>query len=345
MQNKIIYVQWLNDFGGLERITYQYENIFKNLNPKVASLRFKENGLKYNNYYRFKNKDRLFFIFEYFSFVKKRKDSIFHIQYTGSFILFLTYLAGSRKLVYHFHGTKFSANFFDKIIWKLLSEKVRVIANSNHTNKVICEKLKLKKNIFIIPNLINISNFAFKKRVYNSGKFIVTYAGRFTKGKNIELLLDAATRIKDCGKDDDFEFRLFGDGPNKENVINKASNLNLKDIVKILPFENEINSVYQESHLFVFLSLYESFGNVVAEAIFTGLPIICYRIPSLEEFINDDTLFLEKLDAKVLADKILEFKSNYSAITMKMETVYKYTTNYLDNKKIISQLEKIYNEL
>lgn len=340
--NKLIYIIWINNYGGLERITQEYEKIFKYLNPLIAPLRFKSDGLKYNNYYMFRNKHRLSFIYEYISFAKKRNESIFHIQYAGSFILFLTYIAGARKIIYHFHGTKFSANFFDRIIWKLIGGKVKVIANSEYTKKVIKNRLNLSKNINIIPNLISTSNFVYNKRDINNKKFIVTYAGRFTKGKNLALLLDAVKQIEFLKKGNEFEFKLYGEGPDKINIVNKLTQLKLNNIVKVFPFENEINKVYQESHLFVFLSLYESFGNVAAEAILTGLPLICYRIPSLEEFINDDKFFIDDLNPELLADKIIDFKENYSEVTKRMESIYEFTSNYLDNGRIVNQLNEIY---
>ena len=61
MSNKLIFVQWSNGFGGLEKITQLYEEIFKQYNPIVAVLRFEKNGLQYKNRFKFRNSDKIFF--------------------------------------------------------------------------------------------------------------------------------------------------------------------------------------------------------------------------------------------------------------------------------------------
>ena len=65
MINKLIFVQWSNELGGLEKITQLYEEIFQQFNPIVAVLRFEKNGLKYKNRYEFRNSDKFLFLMEY----------------------------------------------------------------------------------------------------------------------------------------------------------------------------------------------------------------------------------------------------------------------------------------
>ena len=51
--HSLIFVQWTNDVGGLERITQSFERIFYSFNPLVAILRHNDKGLIYKNSFRF----------------------------------------------------------------------------------------------------------------------------------------------------------------------------------------------------------------------------------------------------------------------------------------------------
>lgn len=340
IKNKLIFIQWTNNVGGLERITQIYEKIFYSYNPLVAVLRKFDDGIKYKNNYFFKHKDKLLFVLEYLSFIRKRKDSIFHIQYSGSYILLLTYLAGARKLIFHFHGTKFPSKFIDKLIWKILQNKILIISNSLYTENVIKEKLNIIKPIKRIPNLIDLENFQFKKKVYNQNKFIITYAGRFNSGKNINVIIEVAKVLQ--GIDNSIEFLIVGDGPEKNSINNLIKNYKLESKITLLEFTNDIKEIYNQSNLFIFLSSYESFGNVIAEAILSGLPVLCYKIPALTELIIDEYFFVDTLDSSVIVPKIIDFIDKYDEVIYKLEKVNQFLREYLNNKKVINELEIIY---
>lgn len=343
MLNKLIFVQWTNGFGGLEKITQLYEEKFKHLNPLVAILRHEENGLEYKNRYRFKNSDKFFFIFEYIRFIWQNKTAIYHIQYAGSFIPLFTYLAGARKIVFHFHGTMFPHRFIHKLVWKYLQNKISIISNTLHTQRTIKEKLYVNQQIHNIPNFIDLTKFEYSKRSYKGEKFVVTYAGRFAQGKNTDIIIETAKIIKTLH--DNIEFVLVGDGTDRDKLQSLINEYSLSSSVKLLPFTDDIVSVYRKSHMFLFLSSFESFGNVVAEAILTGLPVLCFKIPALKELINEDSFFIENLDPNEIAGKIVEFKNTYADVNDKLVKVHKKLNGYLDNETNIEKLNSIYKNL
>lgn len=339
MKNELIFVQWTNNFGGLEKITQLYEEVFHNYNPLILILRYNENGLIYKNSFTFNKKWKYAFILQYLSYVRKRKKSIFHIQYSGSIILLLTYLAGARKIVYHFHGTKFQSKSIDKIIWNSLKQKVNIIANSSYTKEIINLKLKINNKVVIIPNLININEYIFTERIIKNNIFRIIYAGRFSKGKNIDLIIETA---KELINKENVEFLLVGDGPEKPNIEKKIKDHSLSSVVRTSAFTHELKNLYYESNLFIFTSGYESFGNVVAEAILTGLPVLCLKISALTELIKDDIFFVDEPNPKIFADKIKFFKNNYDHVNHKLKNINVYLRDYLNNDEIIKKLNSIY---
>lgn len=340
MVENLILVQWEYNFGGLEKISKLYEEKFSALSPLVAVLRPTKLGFVYKNSFIFNTKNNFKFIIDYLLFVKKRRHGIFHLQYIGAAILLFTYLAGAKKIIYHFHGTKFPDDFFTRLTWKFLQKKVVVIANSRFTREVVSEKLKLKHRITVLPNLIETKNYIYKARIYNGGKFVVTFVGRFDKGKNVGLIIESAKIIKNL--DSSISFLLVGDGPEKKNIENQIKDNQLGDYFKVEPFTVNVAEVYYKSNVLLFPSLYESFGNVVAEAVLTGLPVLCYKITALEELISDELFFFDTTDPHEVAQKLIYLKSNYHSANQRLLKIRDFLLDYLNEDKIITQLNNIY---
>ncbi len=342
MPGNLIFVQWTNNFGGLEKLTQTIQEKITGYNLNVLVLMHNKNGIKYKKELMLEAERPITKLYySYFKKVKTHNNDIFHLNNTGSKILFTSYIGGARKIVYHFHGTKFSSGFFDKFVWKILEDKVEVIANSTYLKTLIEQKLNLK-NIHLIPNIIDTKKFKFEEKNLSSN-FTITFAGRFTKGKNINIILEVAKILSENSAD--IKFQLYGNGPEKENIEKAIKDLNLTSFVKLYNFVDDITEVYKNSDLFLFLSGYESFGNVVAEAILSGTPVLCYKIPALLDIVKQDYFFTETLNPEDIARKILEIKTNYNFALEELKKNHEFLTDYLDNEKIINKFKQIYNKL
>ncbi len=342
MSGNLIFVQWTNNFGGLEKLTQTIQEKITDYNLNVLVLMHNKNGIKYKREL-FLDSERPItkLYYSYFKKVKSHSNDIFHLNNTGSKILFASYIGGARKIVYHFHGTKFSSGFFDKLVWKILEDKVEVIANSTYLKTLIEQKLNLK-NIHLIPNIIDTKKFNYTNKNLSSN-FTITFAGRFTKGKNINIILEVAKILSKTHQE--IKFQLYGDGPEKNNLEKTIKELNLTPFVKLNNFVDNITEVYKNADLFLFLSGYESFGNVVAEAILSGTPVLCYKIPALLDIVKQDYFFTDTLNPEEIAERILEIKNNYNFALEELKKNYKFLSDYLDNEKIINKFKQIYNKL
>ena len=64
MIHNLIFIQWTNNFGGLEKISQLYEGKFHYYNPLVVILQYNKSGLNYKNFYALYEKtERVFFTF------------------------------------------------------------------------------------------------------------------------------------------------------------------------------------------------------------------------------------------------------------------------------------------
>jgi glycosyltransferase involved in cell wall biosynthesis len=103
---------------------------------------------------------------------------------------------------------------------------------------------------------------------------VLLYVGRIAKEKNLATLLVAcAIAFK---RDPTLVLWLVGDGPARSNCASMARNLGIADRVRFQGFvpRAEVDPYYAAADLFVFPSVTETQGLVVAEAMTYGLPAI-----------------------------------------------------------------------
>lgn len=107
------------------------------------------------------------------------------------------------------------------------------------------------------------------------------FVGRFSPEKNIELLLQAIAGMKK------WVLHLAGDGPEKENLLQIAENLEITKRViwhgwQINPWE-----CVPETDALVMASHYEGFGLTVLEAMGRGIPAITTKVGVATEVIQN----------------------------------------------------------
>lgn len=248
-------------------------------------------------------------------FARRNRSAIFHGFNTGPFFLLMIRLAGIRKAVYSIHGTRhFSSSlqrFIRRVVWRLaLSPAYRVVANSEYSGRVFLDFIKpLKPAIRVLYNPVSGPRLGtVRERVPGEGLNII-YIGRLVEGKNMFLWLEMARKIHSVRSD--ARFRIYGDGPLKESLIRNSEENGMQDYLLFMGFTADLSMAYRDADLMMFLSEYESFGNVVAESILCGVPVIAGDIPSVREIFRDFPQFLVRTGPSMKSD-ILEKISHIS---------------------------------
>jgi glycosyltransferase involved in cell wall biosynthesis len=273
--------------------------------------------------------------FKLFAYSFHHRGEIFHVFNLGPYYLFLLRLAGVKNLIYSVRGTTYwktnLQKFCRKISWRLaLSARYRILFNSEFSKSVFLRSVNtIKPEIEVLYNPVASSKFETRlKSEKDYPKFQVIYAGRLADGKNLFRWLDMALLIQ---KSYPYaNFLLYGDGPLRKRLESYAQELGIPDKVEFRGYTSNMAKAYHEADLLIFISEYESFGNVVVESILCGTPVIVSDIPSLREiFVNypqvlvplDENLgqnilekvqHLDKLN-EIIPDLISEFKIRFSA--------------------------------
>lgn len=208
---------------------------------------------------------------------------------------------------------------------------VTISKDSNQLAEKIFPELK-GKNVWI-KNGVD-SNVFYKKENINkekvlrdfgiekSYKNVVTFVGKLTEFKGVDVLLKAIPKYED----DDTITLIAGDGTLRENLEKQAKDLKIKNI-KFLGNQpqSKLNDIYNISKCSCVPSRREPFGLVAAEAMLCGTPVIATNEGGLPDFVTKDVgTLVDTEDSEALAkaikniiDGIVKFDSLYIAEKIK----------------------------
>ncbi|MDD3312786.1 glycosyltransferase family 4 protein [Pseudodesulfovibrio sp.] len=127
----------------------------------------------------------------------------------------------------------------------------------------------------VIPNPV--LPVAAKARPGQGGTTVVA-AGRLVDQKRFDLLVDAYARIAD--RFPDWRLVVHGEGPNRADLERRIAAAGLADRILLPGWTDDLAADMAAGEFFVLSSEYEGFGNVVAEALAVGLPVVSFDCPS-----------------------------------------------------------------
>ncbi|WP_022851544.1 glycosyltransferase [Limisalsivibrio acetivorans] len=114
--------------------------------------------------------------------------------------------------------------------------------------------------------------------------FVIAYAGRISKDKNLEFYFDLCKRIN--ARFDNIRFVMAGDGPFIDETKSAAKELGNMEILNEIEHDR-MPEMYASSDLFVFPSNTDTFGMVVLEAQACGVPAVVSDEGGPKEIIKD----------------------------------------------------------
>ncbi len=110
---------------------------------------------------------------------------------------------------------------------------------------------------------------------------VVLYVGRLAPEKNIALTVKAFTRIK--AQRPDARLVLVGDGPARAGLAQQVPDAVFAGMRR----GEDLGAHYASGDLFLFGSTTETFGNVITEAMASGLAVVAYNYAAAREHIRD----------------------------------------------------------
>jgi glycosyltransferase involved in cell wall biosynthesis len=169
-------------------------------------------------------------------------------------------------------------------------------------------QINTNKPIEVISNGIDTDMFtplSNTKRTNN--EFRLVTVSRLIKRKGIQNVLQALAEIQD----DSIKLAIIGEGNYETELRNICNNLGLNSSVSFMGFRKRdaLPEYFSQSDVFILPSLAEAFGNVIAEAMACGLPIISSNEGGIPDLVNDENGILinsgsiEEIKAAILKMK------------------------------------------
>lgn len=164
---------------------------------------------------------------------------------------------------------------------------------------------------FVNRPAINIELFKFEPSLSAfdlNRKLIIITNGRLTSLKGYIFAFLALQKLKSLNIN--FEYRIIGEGPEKDNTLFYIERLGLRENVKLLGTmsSEDVKVKLSEADIYLSCTLNEGISNAVMEAMAVGVPVISTSVNGMPELvINGITgVLIEPYFAEPITDAILK---------------------------------------
>jgi len=215
-----------------------------------------------------------------------------------------------------FGATKYADNkiisflvFVSKFLSFNLADKI--ITNANKSFNSIKFFLINKSKVVVIFNPY-ISKYS-KNKIYKTRKEkILLAAGRFSKQKNFEFLIEVFSDI--TKKIKDYKLVIIGSGSYKSKILRKINYFRLQKKIKLKSWTKDISKELIKSKVFILPSLYEGCPNILVDAISNSIPCISSNCSGAEDVLKNNKagIIYPINDKNKLKKGIIKIINNYS---------------------------------
>ncbi|MCK4669669.1 MAG: glycosyltransferase family 4 protein [Nanoarchaeota archaeon] len=229
------------------------------------------------------------------------------------------------------------------ILFWLKFNKTKFISVSNFTKQKLIDAGVRARDITVIPNGVNVSDFT-KIKVKKAKQPTISCIARLSPNKRVEDLIKAVAIVKK--EIPNIKCKIIGGGEEREKLEKLIQELNLQQNVQLMgrvKSNQKVREIMKSSHVFCLPSVLEGFGIVVAEAMASRVPYVCTDIPPLVEVTQNGKggLIYKAKDHKDLASKLLRLLQDKKLYSKKVNECKALVKNY-DWKIIAKKLERYY---
>lgn len=170
-------------------------------------------------------------------------------------------------------------------------------------------------------------------------QLVVLYVGRIAAEKNIELSIRAFRKIQETNPN--AKMVLVGEGPLKDPLEKKNPDLIFAGLKK----GEELAKHFASGDLFLFPSMTETFGNVVLEAMASGIALVAYQYAAAGSYLQHGSSgFLPGFGREQEFVDMSCFLANQASLRKRMAIKARKKALHCTWEKVAESLESIYSE-
>lgn len=174
---------------------------------------------------------------------------------------------------------------------------------------------------------------------------VIVAAGRLTRGKRFDLLLEAFTTV--AAKEPDWQLRIYGGGKQMDRLESLIHDLGLTGRAHLMGPHTPIEAEFARASIVVSASDAESFGMTLVEAMRCGVPVVSTDCPlGPAEIITDGTdgRLVPVNDPHALADALLDLITD-PPLRRAMSQAALHSAHRYDPAPILARYETLFRDL
>ena len=215
--------------------------------------------------------------------------------------------------------------FLEKVEMFLYQKAARIVSVTNSFKNKLVERGVDGAKIDVITNGVDISRFkprerdaGLAKRFGLEGKFVAGYIGTHGMAHALETLLNAAKKIGEKERGKDLRFILLGNGARKEDLVRKAREMMLDNVIFLdsVPKEEVVRYWSLLDVSIIHLKKTPLFRTVIPSKLFEcmgmGIPVLHGVAGESAEIVEKEKagLVFEPENDNELVDKLLKLKED-----------------------------------
>lgn len=223
------------------------------------------------------------------------------------------------------------------------SNKVVVLTKKNKDDYEKCFRIKGNK-VKCIYNWIAEETIN-PDTEYNFDSRVILSAGRFTKEKGYDLLIEVAKKVMPVHSD--WQWHIYGEGPLESSIRKLVKKEGLEEFVVFKGFVEQMEDVYKKAALYVLPSYREGMPLVLLEAKAYKIPSVSFDIVTgPNEIISDEVngCLIEPYDTAAMASCINWLIDNPELRGLLSQNSYVDIENYREDS-ILKQWISLINSL
>lgn len=131
---------------------------------------------------------------------------------------------------------------------------------------------RLRKNSIVIPNPVFIKEHLPTINYKCLPKTVISLGRLDNRQKRYDVMLQAFSKFHSTHPE--YELKIYGGGPDEENIKQWISELGLTSCVKLMGVTSQPLQVFCQGGIFLITSDYEGISNALLEAMACGLPVV-----------------------------------------------------------------------
>jgi phosphatidylinositol alpha 1,6-mannosyltransferase len=138
-------------------------------------------------------------------------------------------------------------------------------------NEEIVKMLKIRtgKPVYLMRRGVDTNLFSPARRRRDDQEFVIGYVGRLTPEKNVRLLVEIERALIRAGRSG-YRFLIVGDGYERQWLEKRMTRAQFTGMIT----GEDLATAYANMDVFAFPSRTDTFGNVVLEALASGVPAV-----------------------------------------------------------------------